>query len=63
MNTLEKAELTASVCHTERFSKSGILICNSKAQDTAGRKTREKQRIQAIAKRYVFHANAKTSSV
>ena len=36
---------------------SGMLIYNSKVPDTAGRKTR-RRRIQAIAKRYAFHANS-----
>ena len=29
MDTLEKAELTASICHIARFLKLGILIYNS----------------------------------
>ena len=32
MNTLEKAELTASISHIERFSKSEILILKSKTR-------------------------------
>ena len=40
MDTLEKAELTASIRHIERFLKSRIPIYNSEAPDTAGRKTR-----------------------
>ena len=58
MNTLGKAECTASVRHIERFSKSGIPIYNSEVPGTAGRKTKRRRRIQAIAKRYAFHANA-----
>ena len=34
MNTIKKAQLTASVHHIERFSKSGILIYNSKTRLT-----------------------------
>ena len=60
MNTLEKAEHTASICHIERFSKSGILIYNSKVPDMAGSKTRRRRITQAIAKRYAFHPNAKS---
>ena len=55
MNTLEKAELSASVCHIERFSKSGILIFNSEMPNTTGHKTRRRRRrrrrTQAAAKR------------
>ena len=42
MNTSEKAELTASIRHIERFSKSGLLIYNSEVADTAGWKQEEK---------------------
>ena len=42
MNTLEKAEPIASVCHIEIFSKSGIPIYNFKVPDTVG-KTNEKE--------------------
>ena len=55
MPRTEKAELAASVHHTERFSKSKIGIYNSKFLDTAGRKTR---RTQAIAKCNSFYTNA-----
>ena len=57
MNSLEKAELTASVRHIERFSKPGILTYNSEAPDTACRKTRRRsrrRRTKTIAKRYEF---------
>ena len=57
MDTLEKAELTASVYHIVRFLKPGILIYNFKVLDTAGRKTRRRRRTRAIAKRFAFHAN------
>ena len=50
MDTLEKAELTASICHIARFLKSGIPIYNSDVSDTAGRKT-TRRRTQANAKR------------
>ena len=53
MNTSEKAKLTASVCHIERFSKSRIPIYHSEGLDTAGRKTTI--RAQATAKRYAFY--------
>ena len=56
MISLEKAELTASVYHIEIFSKSGILIYNSEALDTAGRKTRRRTTTQRITKLYAFHA-------
>ena len=49
--TLEKAELTASIHHNERFSKSGIPVYNSKVLDMAGRKAM--RRTQTIPKRYV----------
>ena len=42
MNSLEKAGLTASVDHIERFSKSGVPIYNSEVPDTAGRKMRRR---------------------
>ena len=38
MDTLEKAELTASVRHIAIFLKSGIPIYNSEDLDIAGRK-------------------------
>ena len=57
MDTLEEAELTASICHIARFLKTGIPIYNSKVLDTSGRKTR-RRRTKAIAKRFTFHANA-----
>ena len=63
METLEKAKPTASVRNIGRFLKSWITICNFKVPDTAGTKTRKrrKRRTQAIAKRYAFHANAKSN--
>ena len=39
MNTTEKAQLTASICHIERFSKLEIPIYNSEVPDVGGRKT------------------------
>ena len=64
MNTLEKAELTASAGHIGRFLKSGIPIYNSEVPHTAGRKTRrrkrKRRRTQVTAKCYAFHANAIT---
>ena len=42
LNTLEKAELTASVRHIERSTKLGIPIYNSEVPDTDGRKTRKR---------------------
>ena len=59
MNALEKAELTTSVSHIERFSKSGMPIYNFNVPDTAGRKTTTRRKKQAITKHYVFHANTK----
>ena len=52
MNTSEKAELTTSVRHIEKFSKSGTLIYNSEILPDVDR------RIQAIAKRYPLQAKA-----
>ena len=57
MNTLEKAELTASVHHFERISKTGIVNYNSEAPDTAGGKMR-RRKFQAILNHYAFYANA-----
>ena len=58
MDRLEKAELTALMCHVARFLKRGIPIHNSEVPDTAGRKTRKRRRrTEAIAKRFAFHAN------
>ena len=61
MDTLEKAELTASNHNIARFLKSRIPVYYSRVPDTAVRKTRRRRRIrtQATAKRYAFHANAK----
>ena len=53
MDTLEKAKLTASICHIAGFLKPGILIYNSKVLDTARRLIP-----RAIPKRFAFHANA-----
>ena len=62
VNTLEKAELTASIRHIAMFLKSEIPIYNFEVRDTGGRKTRKRRRrvrrTQEIAKRYAFHANA-----
>ena len=58
MNTLEKAELTTSICQTEKFSKSGIPIYNSQALCMTGRKTRK--RTQSNVNCYVFHAGPMT---
>ena len=59
MDTLEKAELTASIRHIAIFLKSGILIYNPEVPHTAGRKTKRRmkrrRRTQAIVKRYAFH--------
>ena len=67
MDTLEKAELTASIRHIAIFLKSGILIYNPEVPHTAGRKTKRRmkrrRRTQAIVKRYAFHASAIMSSV
>ena len=52
----KNAKLTASVRHTEQFSKSAIPIYNSEVPDTAGGKTR-RRRTRIIAKHYVFHSN------
>ena len=61
MNTLEKVELTASVRHIKRFSKSIIPIYNSEVPDAVGRKTRKRRRrAQVVAKRFCFHANVIT---
>ena len=57
MGTLEKAEVTASIRHIGRFSRSVIPIYNSEVQDKIGKKTR-RRRTQTIGKCYTFHANA-----
>ena len=59
MNTSEKAKLTASIRHIERFSKSGIPIYNFEVPDTAGRKAAiaTTRRTQEIAKGFTFYAN------
>ena len=56
MDTLEKAEHTASIRHIARFLKSGIPIYNSEVPDTLGRKKR-RTKTQEIAKPFAFHAN------
>ena len=56
MKILEKAELTPTVYHIDRFSKLGIQTYNTEVLDTTCRKTTTK-RAQAIAKHYAFHAN------
>ena len=53
MDTLEKAELTYSICHIA-YLHLGIPIYSSEVPDTAGRKT--KKRRKAIAKRFTLHA-------
>ena len=58
MDTLEKAELNASIPHIAVFLKSGKPIYNSQDRDTAARKRRRRRRTHAIAKRYTLHANA-----
>ena len=57
MDTLEKAELTASIRCIGRFIKSGRPTYNSEVPDTAGKKTK-RRRAQASAKRFAFYANA-----
>ena len=61
MDILEKAELTASICHIAKSLKSGIPICNFEVRDTAGRETRKK-RAQASSKRFAFYASAKANT-
>ena len=65
MDTLEKAELTASIRHIARFLKSGIQICNFEViPDTTERKTRRRKRgTPATAKRFAFHANTKSKKL
>ena len=59
MNTWEEAELTASIHHIAKFSKSRIPIYNSEIPDAAhGKATR--RRTQVIAKRYVAQPNTIT---
>ena len=58
MDTLEKAELNASIPHIAVFLKSGKPIYNSQDRNTAARKRRRRRRTHAIAKRYTLHANA-----
>ena len=59
MDNLEKAKLTASIRQIVIFLKSGIPIFNVKVPDKAGKKTR--RRTQAIANRYAYHTNAKST--
>ena len=53
MNASEKTELTSSIRHIERFSKSVIPICNSEAPKKMGPKP------QVTTKRYVLQVNTK----
>ena len=62
MNTSEKAEITASNRHIERFLKSGIPNYNSQVPDTTGRKTRMR-RTKVSAKRFAFHPMQKVGLV
>ena len=49
MSTFEKAELTASVHHVDRISKSGILIYNSEVQTRmAEKKKKNKDNYKAL---------------
>ena len=57
IDTLEKAELTASIRHIVILLKSDIPIYNFEVPDTAGRKTTTR-RTQAIVKRFSIYANA-----
>ena len=57
IDTLEKAELTASIRHIVILLKSDIPIYNSEVPDTAGRKTTTR-RTHAIVKRFSIYANA-----
>ena len=54
MDTLEKAELTASICHIARFLKSGIPVYILEVPDTAGRKKQEEEeehrQLQSVSK-------------
>ena len=43
MDTMEKAELTASIRHIAIFLKSRVPIYNFEVQDTAGRKNEMKE--------------------
>ena len=58
MDTLREADVTASIHYIARFLKSGIPICNFEVLGTAGRKMKRRRSTQAIAKRFVFHADA-----
>lgn len=51
MSTSEKAELSMSICHIEKVSKSGIPIYSSTAFDMADRET------ATTGIYYVFHTN------
>ena len=54
LSNLEKAELTASIHHIVRFSKSGIPVYHFKVPRKAGRKTIKTRRTQAIANNMRF---------
>ena len=43
LNNSQKSDLTASVHHIERFTKSGLSIYDSKVPDSAGAKKREEE--------------------
>ena len=58
MDNLAKAELTASIHHTARFLKPGILIYNTEVSDTACGKRRRRGRTQSVAKCFPLHVNA-----
>ena len=57
IDTLEKAELTAPICHIARFLKSGISIFNFEVPDTAAIE-KERRRTETIAKRSAICVNA-----
>ena len=54
--TTKLDRINVLINHIARFLKLGILIYNSEVPDTNGRKTRKNK--QAIAKCFVFQANA-----
>ena len=64
MNTSEKTALTASICHTETYLKSGILIRNSKVLHMAGGKMGKRRgRTKKITKHYMFSSKHKKAEL
>ena len=57
IDTFEKAELTASVCYNEIFSKSVSPTYNFEVPGMTGRNARRRRRTQAIAIKQISKQN------